>query len=424
MPDTMSNPKHDRDVLIVGGGIAGLSCALELTKQQISCRIFEASDRIGGRVQTDEVQGFFLDRGFQVFLTAYPEAARVLDYAALELCSFEPGALIHIGGRFHRLSDPWRRPQHLFATALSAAASLSDKLRIGSFRKSTTQPSLSELFHHPETKTLELLRQRGFSEVIIEKFFRPFLGGVFLDRELATSSRMCEFVFRMFSTGSAAIPKAGMKAIPEQLANQLPAETIVCNQSVTDVSGTSLTFSDGNRADGRAIVVATDAPAARRLFDDDYPASGQSVTCLYFAADQAPIKEPILLLNGDPTGPINNLCVPTLLSPNFAPNEKHLISVTVLGEHPDEESLIRDVLHQAHAWFPGEIESWSHLKSYSIPYALPTMNPPALSPVAKAAHRNGPHFICGDHCDTASINGAMASGRRAAEAVQQWISQK
>ena len=418
----MSNPKHERDVLIIGGGIAGLSCALELTRQQVSCRIFEASDNIGGRVRTDEVQGFLLDRGFQVFLTAYPEAARVLDYEALGLCSFEPGALIHIGGRFHRLSDPWRRPQHLLATAFSAAASFRDKLKIGSFRKMTTQPSLPDLLNHQETETIELLRKWGFSDVIVERFFRPFLGGVFLDRELATSSRMCEFVFRMFSTGSAAIPKAGMKAIPEQLANQLPADTIKCNHSVTQVSDTTLTFSDGNRVAGKAIVVATDAPAARRLFDDDYPASGQSVTCLYFSADRAPVKEPILVLNGDGSGPINNLCVPSLLSPNFAAEGKHLVSVTVLGEHADQPALIRDVLHQAQTWFPGETERWSHLKSYSIPYALPTINPPALSPVAKATHLNGPHFICGDHCDTASINGAMASGRRAAEAVQQWIS--
>ena len=211
------------DVIIIGGGLAGLSCARELCARGLSCQLLEASDEIGGRVRTDALDGFLLDRGFQVFLTAYPEAQAVLDYPQLRLRRFAPGALVRYGGRFHRFTDPWRQPQHLLATLFSRVATLTDKLRIARFRRDTTRGELEGIYNRPETTTLELLRVRGFSRVIIERFFRPFLGGVFLDQQLLTSSRMCEFVFRMFATGDAALPENGMGEIPRQLAAPVTA---------------------------------------------------------------------------------------------------------------------------------------------------------------------------------------------------------
>jgi phytoene dehydrogenase-like protein len=180
----------EMDVIVVGGGLSGLTCARRLTEAGLSCQLLEASDHVGGRARTDKVDGFLLDRGFQVFLTAYPEAQSILNYDQLELKSFEPGALIRFEGKFRRLADPWRRPRHLLATALSPVASLRDKLRIASFRRHTTRAKLHEIFERPEQTTIDLLRSRGFSEIVIERFFRPFLGGIFLDRDLATSSRM------------------------------------------------------------------------------------------------------------------------------------------------------------------------------------------------------------------------------------------
>ena len=407
------------DAIIVGGGLAGLVCARRLCEAGFRCQLLEASDQVGGRVRTDEIDGFCLDRGFQVFLTAYPEAKKNLDYEQLNLCRFEPGALIRFAGKFHRLSDPWRRPQHALATALSPVATLSDKLRIASFRKHTTRGTISDVYDRPERSTIELLRDRRFSDVVIERFFRPFLGGVFLDRELRASSRMCEFVFRMFSRGAAAIPKGGMGDIPKQLASRLPPDVIRTNSCVASINHREVILSSGERLSARNIIIATEAPVARKLLDDSHPADARAVSCLYFAASDPPLKEPILVLNGDGKGPINNLCVPSQVSSSYAPQGQSLVSVTVLGPKADEKTQLEEVRLQLNDWFGPDVETWRHLKTYRIEYALPAQAPPALDPIEKPTQVRKGVFVCGDHCDTGSINGAMASGRRAADAAME-----
>ena len=390
----------------------------QLTTAGLTCRLLESSDRVGGRVATDEIDGFLLDRGFQVFLLAYPEAQAALDYQQLELRRFEPGALVRFQGKFHRLSDPWRRPRHLLATALSPVATLGDKLRIASFRRHATQGSLEELYARPEQRTIDLLREHGFSGVIIERFFRPFLGGVFLDRELATSSRLCDFVFRMFSLGDAAIPAAGMQQIPRQLAQRLPPGTVELNCPVEAIDDRALVLADGQRLSARAIVMAVEAPAAQVLLGDAVTNTAcRSVCCHYFAADRAPLAEPILVLNGDGTGPINNLCVPSQVAPGYAPEERSLVSVTTLDDRLAGDELLLQVRQQLSSWFGSVVDSWQHLMTYDISYALPMQEPPALDPVAKPVMVRDGVFVCGDYLDTASINGAMAAGRRAAQAV-------
>jgi phytoene dehydrogenase-like protein len=405
------------DCIIVGGGLAGLVCARRLAAAGKSFQLLEASDEVGGRVRTDVVDGFRLDRGFQVFLTAYPEAKKILDYDKLQLRSFEPGALVRHCGKFHRLSDPLRRPQHALSTVLSPAATLADKLKILSFRSHTNAGDLDSLYRRAEHSTLDLLRDRGFSEVIRERFFRPFLGGVFLDHKLETSSRLCEFVFRMFSTGQAALPAEGMQAIPRQLADGLPESSVRTNCPVKSVDDGSVTLASGETVDAKTIVIATDAPTSRMLLGDTFPADGRSVRCFYFAADKAPLAEPILVLNGDGEGPINNLCVPSQVSAAYAPSGKSLVSVTSLDCDTAEDELRSSVEKQLVEWYGNAASHWAHLKSYTINYALPVQSPPGLEPVEKPAEVRPGLYICGDHCDTASINGAMASGRRAAESV-------
>lgn len=405
------------DAIIVGGGLAGLNCARHLSNAGWHCQLLEASDQIGGRIRTDRVEGFLLDRGFQVFLTAYPEAKATLNYEQLNLCPFEPGALIHWGGKFHRLSDPWRRPRHALATAFSPVATISDKFRIAAFRRHVRRNSLDEIYQRPEQTTMQRLRDRGFSDVIIERFFRPFFGGVFLDHELETSSRMCEFVFRMFSCGEASIPRTGMGEIPIQLASRLPPHVIRTSVRVESIDHPQVTLSTGERLTAQHVIIATEAPASRQLLGDTYPADGRSASCLYFAAEKPPIQEPILVLNGDGGGPINNLCVSSQVSSNYAPKDQSLISVTVRPGADVSETTIEQVRQQLYDWYGSQIESWRHLKTYRIPYALPAQSPPALQPVAKPTWVREGIFICGDHCDTGSINGALISGRRAAEAV-------
>ena len=414
------------DTLIIGGGIAGLTCAKQLSKAGYKVLVLEANDRVGGRIRTDVIDGFKLDHGFQVFLTAYPAAAQILDQEELRFRQFEPGALVRYKGRFHRLSDPWRRPQHLLATAMSPLGSISDKFKIGSFRIDVCAGELAEILHRPERTTIDMLRGRGFSDAIINRFLRPFLGGIFLDPTLQTSSRMCEFVFRMFSLGCAVLPEDGMEAIPRQVAATLPIESIRTQATVHRIEDDRVYLESGECLQARSIVIATDAPAARRLLNDDCPAAGCRVSCHYFSANQPPVSEAILVLNGDgtidqPTGPINNLCVPSEVVSNYAPAGKSLVSVTSL--EPASEVEIRKQLRE---WYGPNTDSWECLKRYDIEYALPAQRPPALEPVAKPvidptvnpAGSKSILFHCGDHLDTASINGAMASGIRAAKAVQ------
>jgi hypothetical protein len=272
------------DVVIVGAGLAGLCCARQLVGAVLRPVILEASDGVGGRIRTDIVDGFRLDRGFQVFLTSYPEARAVLNYEALKLRAFRPGACIRYGGHFYRLADPWRHPWAGLRSIFSPIGTLADKLRVARLRSRTLAGTLEDRFRDPETTTLQGLRDEGFSESMIERFFRPFLGGIFLERELQTSSRMFRFVFRMFSQGDACLPSDGMEAIPRQIASQLPEGTIRLGTRVAGVEPGRVRLENGDALDARAVVVATDGPTAVHLLGEKQTASGQAVTCLYFAA--------------------------------------------------------------------------------------------------------------------------------------------
>jgi phytoene dehydrogenase-like protein len=216
----------DSDILIIGGGLAGLCCALRLHQSGFAFQVLEASDRVGGRVRTDKAEGFLLDRSFQVLLTAYPEARRVLDYDALNLHPFYPGALIRYRNRFYRFADPWRHPVDGLLGIFTPIGSFADKLRIRKLRHHVLTGSLCDLYNRPETTTLQALRNIGFSEKMIDRFFRPFIGAVFFDSNLGVSSRMFEFGFRMFSMGDTALTSGGMGAITEQMAARLPAEAV------------------------------------------------------------------------------------------------------------------------------------------------------------------------------------------------------
>ena len=408
-------------VIIVGGGLAGLSCARQLHEQGVRFTLLEASDGVGGRIRTDVVDGFRLDRGFQVLLTSYPEARKVLDYDALKLCPFEPGALVRRGGKFHPVSDPWRRPSAAVRSALSPVGTLADKLRVGALRARAVQGSIEELFAAPETTTLDALKRDHFSDEMIDSFFRPFLGGIFLERELATSSRFFHFVFRMFSTGSACLPAEGMEAIPRQLAAKLPHGSIRLGARVVKVEPNAVTLESGETINASAVVVAVEGPAAAKLLGDATVASvateGQGVSCLYYAASHAPIEEPILVLNGEGKGPINNLCVPTVVAPSYGPSGEHLVSVSVLDVSSDPAELEAGTRQQLKEWFGETVNEWEHLQTYHIPYALPRQAPPALAIPERSVCWQPGIYLCGDHRDTASIQGAMVSGRRAAEAL-------
>src|ERR1700682_1068425 len=405
------------DVLVVGAGLAGLCCARRLSEAGVTFQIVEASDGIGGRVRTDEVDGFLLDQGFQALLTAYPETQRVLDYSKLDLKSFSPGAFSWFAGRMNKLVDPWRIPGVWGEALRSDFGTLGDKLRIARLRLRLKRTSLETIFRRPERTTSEALKAEGFSGDMIHRFFRPFFGGILLDGALKSSSRMFEFVFKMLSEGDISVPARGMGAIPAQIAAAFPSGSIRLDARVESLHESEVILAGGETLGARAIVVAADGPSAAHLVGEAEPAS-RSVTCFYYAAEEPPVPYPMIILNGDGAGPVNNFAVMSQVAPSYAPPDKQLISVTVLGMQALTDAQLGGfIIAQMKNWFGPVARSWRFLKSYRIPHAQPQQYPGALNPPARAAWVRPGVYVCGDHSENASIQGAMLSGRRAAEAV-------
>jgi phytoene dehydrogenase-like protein len=412
----------NEDVLIIGAGLAGLSCAGELEKDGISYLLLEASNAIGGRVRTDHVKGFLLDRGFQVFSTAYPEAKRMLDYHGLNLHHFSPGAMIRFGGKWHRMLDPFRQPFSAVQSLLVPIGTFSDKLRVARFRHRSLSGSIPDLFTRPETSTLQYLKNFGFSASMIEGFFRPFLGGVFLEAELTTSSRMAEFIFRMFASGNISLPAEGMGAISQQLVSPLPPKKIRTQARVASIHNTTVTLESGESLSAQGIVVATEGPATGELLPSLTPPPYRRVANLYFAAPEPPFKGPYLLLNGEGVGPINNLCILSQVAPTYSKNSQQLLSVSVLNPASQSEpSLESQVRKQLQDWFGAQVQEWPHIHTYTINAAQPRQVVPFPNPYAFRSHHQNGIFVCGDFCTTGTIDGAIFSGRQAAQEVRAWL---
>ncbi|TWT72547.1 NAD(P)/FAD-dependent oxidoreductase [Crateriforma conspicua] len=423
--------KTHYNTLIIGGGLAGLSCATHLANHGVDFSILEASERPGGRLRTDVIDGFTLDHGFQVLLTAYPACRELLDYDALRLRPFEPGALIRQQGQFSVLGDPWRRPTQAIATLTNPVGTLGDKLRVAKLRSSSRRGTLDRLYQRPATSTIDRLNRAGFSASMIDQFFRPFLGGVFLDETLQTSSRMLEFVFRMFAEGDIAIPAEGMAAIPRQLSDQLPQGTLRFSHTVVDLARQDgkyrIGLSDGSALTSDRVAVAVESNAAAALLGDasmETPWSG--TTNFYFTTDQTPDRRKLLMLRGDESGPIQSAVVISNVAPEYAPPGKALISVSVdsadmdpeTGDTEATESQVRD---QLESWFGGEARRWNCLHVYRVPFGLPVMDldpvvqPTTVRRLGDADVPAGTLVRCGDYLETPSIQGAMNSGLRAAK---------
>ncbi len=405
-------------VVIVGAGFSGLTAAKTLHEQGVPFVLLEASDAVGGRARTDLVDGFLLDRGFQVFLTAYPEAQRHLRFSDLDLQCFEPGSLIRYGNQFHTLVDPWRRPTKILSTAFSGVGSLSDKWRIALLRNHVNRGSLSSLFERRDETSYQMLTDFGFSPRMIESFLRPFFGGVFLDHELETSCRMLYFVFRMFGLGDAALPTNGMGAISQQLADCLPEESLRLNTPVVELSSNEVMLRGGDRVPFNKVLFAVDEYHAAQFFPELSTNRPQrKVTTIYFAASRSPSSEKMLVLNGSGQGIINHICIPSDVASNYSPQGETLVSITVLKQEVNADALIKEVLAESKSWFGGQVDQWHHLRTDQIERALPNQSPPAFDPPFHPSHLRDSFYVCGDYRANGSINGAMQSGRLAAEEI-------
>jgi phytoene dehydrogenase-like protein len=347
-------------------------------------------------------------------LTAYPELQSQVDMRALDLRPFDPGALVWRNGKGHAVSDPFRKPQTLATTALAPIGSVFDKARIVVLRARVLRRKSAVLLSGQDVSTDVALRAFGFSTKIINRFFRPLFGGIQLDPHLATSRRMFDVIFKSLSEGQSVLPSRGMHALPLQMASRLSEGTIHLNTRVSTLDGTTVTLASGEIINARAVVVATDGPTASLLLGIPVVES-RKVGCVYFSADTPPTKEKYVVLDGTGNGPVLNVAVISNIAPSYAPADKHLIVAALPGvTEGDLEAMSRK---QLRSWWGPQVDDWKHLRTYVINHGGPVQKPP-FSPKQRVNLGNG-QFVCGDHRDTGSIQGAMYSGRRCGEAVVQ-----
>ncbi|MER5650544.1 NAD(P)/FAD-dependent oxidoreductase [Streptosporangium sp. NPDC002524] len=403
MPDT---------VVIVGAGLAGLACALRLRSAGVEVRVVEAADEVGGRVRTDVVDGFRLDHGFQVFNTAYPEAARVLDVAALDLRPIPSGLISFERGRRERFMLPWRHPGQALSGLLADVGSPADKAALAALTARDLLLPVSRLRDGRERTTREELRHWGVSPRMVEKLIRPFLSGVVLERELETSSRFFHLIWRAFARGTVGVPALGMGEIPRQLAARLPPGALALGTPVAAVTGEGVETAGGVTIPARAVVVATGPATAATLCPGLEIPAMRSVTTFYHAVSRSP-------MDGDPTqivdaeGHVTDTLVISDAAPEYAPPGRALVSTSVLGVLSGaDEPRVRARLSQIYGT---DTSGWEHLATYAVEEALPAMVPPFR--LRRAVRLAPGRYVCGDHRDTGSQQGALVSGRRAADAV-------
>ena len=404
------------DVAIVGAGLAGLTCAQDLTRAGVECCVLEASDGVGGRVRTDLLDGFQLDRGFQILLCAYPQIRKRIDLERLGLGCFEPGALVRAGGAFHRMSDPLRRPLQIPATLAAPVGSLADKARLARLVLDVTRHPVSELLRRPEESTALRLTRAGFGQKFIEEFWRPLFAGIQLDPELEVSSRRFETILRMIAQGPTGLPRQGIGAVPAQLAESLPEGTVRLGALAAEIQGTSVVLAGGEWVDAAAVVLATDGPTAHRLLGDAVPDPGsRAAGCCWLAAPSVPRGGPILRLDGETAGPAKNVVVISDVCPSYAPPGYSLVAAAVPGPRALDPAMPAQVAAQLAQLFGSMTSDWQLLRTDVIPHGQPLQVPP-FHPRQRVSMGEG-IFVCGDHRDTASVQGAMFSGERTAAAV-------
>ena len=399
---------------IIGAGVSGLIAAQILENYGYHPTIIEASSAVGGRVKSDVVKGYSLDRGFQVLLTSYPAAKKYLDYDGLALQKLLPGATIFKNGKAQTIGDPLRKLSLLFPTLLSSIGSLADKVNILKLNARLKKKKIPAIFKTEEKTTLQYLKDFGFSNEIITDFFKPFFSGIFLEPNLETSSRMFEFVYKMFGEGLAVIPKNGIQAIPNQLKNKLRQTEIKLNTAVKQVKNNLIILEDGEEIKSDFTIVATEASALISNLKNQ-ETQWKSCDTLYFECEKRAINKPLIGLISDENALINNIFYPTSVATNALGN-KEILSVTIVKKHDlNEAELIAKTTADLNT-FCG-IFDLRFLKRYQIKKALPQLSNIQYELSSTETQLNSSLFLAGDQLLNASLNAAMIAGERAAMGV-------
>ena len=404
---------QDKNIYIIGAGVSGLIAAQNLEQKGYVPTILEATDYIGGRVRTEIIDGWILDVGFQVLLDAYPMSKKYLNYADLDLQRLSPGARIYTDNDSSIIGDPLRDTSMLFPTLFSSIGSMRDKLKIFQLNLRLKNTPIATLFNKKEKTTLSYLQYLGFTDKIITQFFKPFFSGIFLECDLHTSSRMFEFIYKMFAEGFATLPKAGIGAIAKQLAGQLKTTQIQLNNEVQKVTTDFITMASGDQYPYDVCIVATDPSS----FLEGYSVKNRWKTCdtLYFSVRVTDVPPPIIHLSALSDTLINNIFYPT--SVQRAPDPHHqLLSVTVVKQHSfSSEVLVSQVKGELEKYF--SITKVKFIKHYAIPRALPDLGSVSYAPNLDLMTYEDKILLCGDHTANGSLNAAMISGEIAAHDV-------
>jgi phytoene dehydrogenase-like protein len=419
-------------ILIIGAGLAGLTCARMLDRWKIPVTLVEASDGVGGRVRSDRADGYIFDRGFQVLFDAYPAAQRQLDLPALDLRPFDPGAIICANGRRIVLTDPLRDSElgARVESALAPAVAPDDKLRTLRLALELKYKSVDEALAGRDTSSYVFLKGRGFSDRLIDLFFRPFYGGVLFDRELHTSAKCLKFDFKMLADGSACLPNNGMGAIPEQLGagllsrNMMRLRAPAAQLISVDERVVGVRLASGEEIHADAVVVATPAPEAARLTALPMPGGARQTVTLYYSGDRPLYRAKKLLLNAAPDAFVNNAQLLTNVAPSYAPPGRHLLGATVIGapELTDAE-LFREGLRGLHRMFEGDITAqavvagYQPLRLYRIPYAQFDQPPGIHSRLPDNRSGRPGLYFAAEFTEASSLNAAMISGEKCATAL-------
>ena len=396
---------------IIGGGISGLIAARVLEEHGLSATIIEATDRLGGRVKTDVLDGYSLDHGFQVLLTAYPAAKKYLDFDALALQEFLPGSAIFKNGKQKIIGDPLRNLSLLIPTLFSEIGTVNDKLKILALNRRLKKKSIQNIFAEKEQTTISYLENIGFSEAIITDFFIPFFSGIFLENKLETSSRMFEFVYKMFGEGNAALPKDGIQAIPKQLFEKLKNTTCVFNTKVKSVENGNIKLESGETLKSNFTIIATQASGLVSNLKNQ-ATLWKSCDTLYFEVTKREIRKPLIGLIAAPNALINNIFYHTSLQTS-ATATKELLSVTVVNrQNLTNKQLVAKVQKELKELC--NIDSCTFIKQYNIPMALPKLQDIEYEMLPSETRLTETIFLAGDTQLNGSLNAAMIAGERAA----------
>ncbi|MGV9904968.1 NAD(P)/FAD-dependent oxidoreductase [Streptomyces sp. NPDC003388] len=399
------------DTVVVGAGLAGLACALDLCNAGRRVALLEASDGVGGRMRTDRRDGFLLDRGFQVFNTSYPQVRRRLDLKALRLRPFTPGVIAHTPSGPVRLADPTRRPKEAGSLLPGRVLPARDLAALAALTARDTLLPAGALKRGPDRSTAATLMRAGVSARTVNEILRPFLSGVFLEDELETSGRFFHLVWRSMARGTLCLPAEGVGAVPARLARDLPGGVLRTQTPVTGVTAAGVLLADGRELPAASVVVATDAGTAARLLPGLATPDTRTVTTYYHAAARSPLAEPTLIVDG--SGEVLNTCVLTEVTPTYAPPGTALVSTSVL--RPDRPEAGRAVLGRLAELYATDTGGWRQVAAYTVAGALPAMRPPW--PLSRTTRFAPGRYVCGDHRATGSVQGALASGTRAAREV-------